>query len=68
MPIYEYTCKECSRTFARLQKIGADSIGITCPTCRSDNVERQVSTFTGGAAGAVGSSPTTPAPSCPGFT
>lgn len=68
MPIYEYICKDCSKGFARLQKIGADSKGITCPTCHSDDVERKVSTFSGGAADGVGSSTAAPAPSCTGFT
>ncbi len=68
MPIYEYTCHDCSRTFARLQKIGADSNRITCPTCQSNKVERQVSTFSGGAAGDLGSSVASSAPSCTGFT
>lgn len=68
MPIYEYTCKDCSRTFARLQKVGADSNGITCPTCQSDKVERQVSTFSGGTGDGLGSSVSSSAPSCTGFT
>ena len=33
MPIYEYICKECSKSFSRLQRIGTDSKGITCPSC-----------------------------------
>ncbi|RLE24035.1 MAG: zinc ribbon domain-containing protein, partial [Acidobacteria bacterium] len=56
MPIYEYTCKDCSTTFARLQKIGADTNGIVCPTCKSSEVERKISSFSGGAGGAIGSS------------
>ena len=68
MPIYEYTCKECSKTFPRLQKIGADAAGITCPTCKSDNVERNVSTFSGGSATDNGSPIGASAPSCTGFT
>ncbi|RLE30021.1 MAG: zinc ribbon domain-containing protein [Acidobacteria bacterium] len=68
MPIYEYICNNCSRTFARLQKIGADSNGITCPTCSSENIERAVSTFSGGAGDGAGTSSAAPAPSCTGFT
>jgi len=68
MPIYEYTCNDCSRNFARLQKIGADSTGIICPTCQSSNVERKVSAFSGGAGGGLSSSPGPSAPSCTGFT
>ncbi len=68
MPIYEYTCKDCSRTFARLQKIGADSNGIICPTCQSTEVERKVSAFSGGVGSGVDSSTGPAAPSCAGFT
>ena len=68
MPIYEYTCKDCSKTFARLQKIGADSHGLTCPTCSSENIERAVSRFSGGAGDGIGASSAASAPSCTGFT
>ncbi len=67
MPIYEYTCKDCKKEFARLQKIGADSSGIRCPACGSENVERKVSTFSG-AGNSFGSSSGASAPSCTGFT
>jgi putative FmdB family regulatory protein len=68
MPIYEYICKECSKSFSRLQRIGTDSQGITCPSCGSDNVERKVSTFSGGASSGIGGASAAPAPSCSGFT
>ena len=68
MPIYEYNCKDCLRTFARLQKIGANSNGITCPTCQSSEVERKISAFSGGAGSGLSASPGPSTPSCSGFT
>jgi putative FmdB family regulatory protein len=66
MPIYEYECTECGNTFSRLQNIGASADGIRCPKCKSENLERLLSSFT---STSTGSSAGGPAPSCSsGFT
>ncbi len=66
MPIYEYKCTECGNTFSRLRNIGASTDGVRCPKCKSENVERQLSSF---ASTSTGSSTGGPAPSCSsGFT
>ena len=45
MPIYEYRCSDCEKTFSRLQKIGAGTGGVKCPKCESEKVERLLSSF-----------------------
>ena len=45
MPIYEYRCNGCGNNFSRLQKIGAGADGVRCPKCKSENVERLLSSF-----------------------
>jgi putative FmdB family regulatory protein len=64
MPIYEYRCNECKKTFSRLQKIGAGSDGVKCPKCESKKVERLLSSFASTSSGdAPSSSPITLPPS-----
>ncbi|MEM7048307.1 MAG: zinc ribbon domain-containing protein [Acidobacteriota bacterium] len=45
MPLYEYACSECRHSFEVLQRIGDDGEGLSCPRCRADSVQRQLSTF-----------------------
>jgi len=56
MPLYEYTCGECGRRFEVLQRVGAGSDGVACPSCASTKVVKQLSTF----ASAVGSASSMP--------
>lgn len=66
MPIYEYKCADCGNTFSRLQSIGASAKGMRCPKCKSENLERLLSSF---ASTSTGTSAGGPAPSCSsGFT
>jgi putative FmdB family regulatory protein len=66
MPIYEYRCKACEKTFSRIQKMDAGSEGVTCPSCESQQVERQVSSF---ASTSSGNAPSPSAHTCgSGFT
>lgn len=51
MPIYEYRCKDCGHVFSRLQKVGASSDGVSCPSCGSTSSERLVSTFASASSG-----------------
>lgn len=44
MPMYEYACRACDRTFEELVPIsGAQD--VACPGCGSTRVERLLSTF-----------------------
>ena len=46
MPTYEYLCKDCHQTFARVLTINAhDRETIVCPKCGSKNVEQELTTF-----------------------
>lgn len=56
MPIFEYTCKECSHQFEALV-FGKDK--ATCPKCQSKRLEPQLSVFAMSAKGSVDSAPTT---------
>jgi putative FmdB family regulatory protein len=57
MPLYEYTCRECGRRFEVLQRVGADSAGVTCPACGATHVAKQFSTFASSGTGTGGGMP-----------
>jgi putative FmdB family regulatory protein len=55
MPIYEYRCETCGRTFEKLRRMQDADQNLQCPYCESETVERQLSTFaTGGCGVGVG--------------
>jgi len=54
MPIYEYRCQQCERTFQKLQKVGAGADGVRCPHCGAGEVSRQLSTFASASSGGSG--------------
>jgi putative FmdB family regulatory protein len=43
MPIYEYVCTDCTVRFEKLVRRWGDA--VNCPTCQSDAVDKQLSTF-----------------------
>ena len=48
MPIYEYTCQECKHDFVvtlSIKEMEAKP-AVTCPNCKSGNVEKKYSAFT----------------------
>jgi putative FmdB family regulatory protein len=45
MPIYEYTCGECSKGFEHLQRTMADGPRPRCPECGSSQTHRKMSVF-----------------------
>jgi putative FmdB family regulatory protein len=46
MPIYEYTCKSCQKTFDHLAKSMADNEAkVRCPECGSPQTRRALSVF-----------------------
>ncbi len=57
MPIYEYRCEECGRSFEKLRKIQDADQDVQCPYCDSEEVRRQLSSFAtgGGCAAPAGS-------------
>lgn len=42
MPIFEYICHSCRTGFEKLIR---DSESVTCPTCQSGDVTKQISLF-----------------------
>jgi putative FmdB family regulatory protein len=45
MPLYEFTCTRCGKTFEELVLAGLDAFGVTCPECGSEEIEKLVSRF-----------------------
>jgi putative FmdB family regulatory protein len=45
MPIYEYTCKNCSSQFERLAKSMSAVQTVECPKCGSKQTSRTLSIF-----------------------
>ncbi|MBF0319630.1 MAG: zinc ribbon domain-containing protein [Nitrospirae bacterium] len=43
MPIYEYTCMDCTKQFTLIQKMGASD--AVCPWCNSENTSKLLSQF-----------------------
>ena len=62
MPLYEYECRSCHHHFELLVR---EQTLIACPSCRSDELDKQLSVFAVGANGAA-MSPTSAGPSACG--
>jgi putative FmdB family regulatory protein len=45
MPIYEYTCKDCTHTFSKRRSMSDADAPIDCPICGSDQTNRGLSLF-----------------------
>ena len=43
MPLYEYQCSDCSRTFDLLRPYHRADEALDCPVCGSDRVRRKIS-------------------------
>jgi putative FmdB family regulatory protein len=54
MPLYEYQCRKCGKTFEVLRRMQEADRELQCPKCRSSKVERQFSTFSAGGCGSGG--------------
>ncbi|MBI3593205.1 MAG: zinc ribbon domain-containing protein [Nitrospirae bacterium] len=60
MPIYEYSCRKCNEVFSVFQSVNASEKDTRCPKCNSNDVKKQVSSFSccsfGGSSSSFGSS------------
>ncbi len=56
MPLYEFTCTDCDATFEELVAASLDTLGVTCPECGSERIEKLVSRFASGGASAPNTS------------
>lgn len=45
MPLYEYRCRMCGETFELLRRFSDADRDLICPQCRSEQIERLLSTF-----------------------
>ena len=48
MPMYEYRCQKCGKRFEMLRRMQDADRDLKCPECRSEEVERLLSTFAAG--------------------
>jgi putative FmdB family regulatory protein len=55
MPIYEYHCEDCAKSFETFVRPGHDDDAV-CPTCDGSRLSRELSVFASGR-GAEGGSP-----------
>jgi putative FmdB family regulatory protein len=51
MPIYEYRCADCDRSFETLVRAGDEA--AECPGCHGGNIARELSVFASSRAGAA---------------
>lgn len=52
MPMYEFRCADCHTKFEELVFATADLADVTCPSCSSTHVAKQLSAFSvGGGSG-----------------
>jgi putative FmdB family regulatory protein len=56
MPLYEYRCEQCGKSFEMLRRMQDADRELQCPDCKSQEVERLLSTFTAGGCTASSSS------------
>ncbi len=54
MPMYEYRCQKCGKRFEMLRRMQDADRDLECPECRSDEIERLLSTFSAGGCSAPG--------------
>ncbi len=45
MPIYEYKCLDCNERFSLIQKMSTKEKDTICTKCGSNNVKKEISTF-----------------------
>lgn len=46
MPVYEFLCNACQKTFAKILMIAEhENEKIVCPHCGSDNVQQEWTSF-----------------------
>jgi len=64
MPIYEYACKACHRTFEELVLGRSDEADVRCPACKGKRVEKKMSRPAATRAGGEGGGAASPSPGC----
>ncbi len=54
MPIYEYRCRDCGKSFEMIRSLKDADKDLKCPGCHSCTVERLLSSFSAGGCGPSG--------------
>lgn len=62
MPIYEYTCRKCDKSFEKLVRSMSSSEPVNCPSCHSTETARKLSVFA--AVASTSPAKSTPTPIC----
>lgn len=55
MPMYEYRCQKCDKSFETLRRMQDADRDLQCPECQSDKVVRLLSRFAAGGCTSSGS-------------
>jgi putative FmdB family regulatory protein len=64
MPIFEYSCNECSTRFDIFHKGAEDKDLVQCPECSSRSAVKQFSSFSASTGAASGAAPSCEGGSC----
>jgi putative FmdB family regulatory protein len=64
MPIYEYACKACHRTFEELVLRRSDEADVRCPACQGRRVEKRMSRPAAARSGGEGGGAAESSPGC----
>ena len=66
MPIYEFSCPTCDRSFEELVRSAEAINEVVCPKCGSQHVKRKISLFASkmNSVGAFASAPSASSASC----
>ena len=63
MPVYDFTCQSCGKTFDKLFRTAEKKPAASCPECGSERTKRALSLVNAGAEKTGGSGPSD-APLC----
>lgn len=63
MPIFEFVCSECGNPFEELVRSASAVSEVVCPSCGSQQVKKQISTFASKVSGGSAFSLSSPAAS-----
>ena len=52
MPLFEFVCAECNKSFEELVRSASALDGVKCPACGSKKASKKISTFASKVSGA----------------
>jgi putative FmdB family regulatory protein len=45
MPVYDYVCNDCHKTFELTLTLKEHEVNVKCPKCGSKNIEQEATAF-----------------------